>query len=415
MSEKSLLLFDEKKELQAVVEDLDPELGDLSGRYRVMVSSPEFLVLRRSEGLTRDRANERVLMAGQIVSESTILEIVNLIASSRWVGSLHVYGVDAHRILGFYNGALRHAQSDHPEDRLDKVLRRIGVLSPAQVESVMRSIRPGQRFGELLVERGLVERSQLFSFLGKQMEQVMLAAVLDGEGNYVFTVHDEPESAPSATNHIPLQRLLLDAAERVDKLAVFRKLVPDPELCPVPQPGVEVTGLDPRERLVLGHSTGEKSVREIGSETWLGKFETTEAVYDLVRRGQVTLRRRSRTPEELAASLLRPFNRSLKEIYRAVEGNGQASRIQGELRKWVKENPDGEVLGGSLHDEGLIDTETIAATLRESSSRHRIAELQSILHELTSFALFTASLWLPRSQELELSRRVNQRLEAIRE
>ena len=353
-------------------------------------------------------------MAGQIVSDSTILEIVNLIASSRWVGTLRVYGKDTQRVLGFYNGALRHAQSDHPEDRLDKVLCRLGVLGPAQVESVMRGIKPGQRFGELLVERGVLERQQLYSLLGKQMEEILLSAVLETEGSYVFTVFEDLGTPPSATAYIPLQRLLLDAAERVDKMSLFAKLVPDPEMCPEVQPGADLHQLDSRERLVIGHCSGKKSVRDIGCETWLGRFEATETIYELVRGAHLRLAPPRRSPKEHASNLTAPFNRSLRDIFRAVEGQDHTERLREELHRWVKENSEARTLNGFLEEEGLIDVESIARSLEESSSRHRVADLQATLQELTSFALFTASLWLPREEEQELSRRINQRLKAVR-
>ncbi|MCB1037265.1 MAG: DUF4388 domain-containing protein [Acidobacteria bacterium] len=397
-----------------MVTDLEPAQAPEAGRYRVLVDSPEILVLRREDRAGAGEPTDRVLMAGQIVSHSTILEIVNLIASSRWVGTLRVYGSDTQRVLGFYNGALRHAQSDHPEDRLDKVLCRLGVLAPAQVESVMRGIRPGQRFGELLVERGVLERQQLYSLLGKQMEEVLLSAVLETQGSYVFTVFDDLGTPPSATAYIPLQRLLLDAAERVDKMALFSKLVPHSEMCPEVEPGVELHHLDARSRLVIGHCNGKKSVRDIGCETWLGRFEATETVYELVRAGQVRLQPPRRSPREHAEALTAPFNRSLREIFQAIEDRERLDHLRQELHRWVRENSDARSLNGFLQEEGLIDVGSIARSLKESSSRHRVADLQATLQELTSFALFTASLWLPRKEEEELSRRINQRLEAVR-
>jgi len=406
-------------ELRAVVEPLEADAERLCGRYQMLVDAPEILILRRRRELGKEEPEERVLMAGEIIAPSTILEIVNLIASARWVGTLRVYGRDSLRTLGFYNGTLRHAQSNHPEDRLDKVLSRVGILSPAQVESVMREHKAGQRFGELLVEKKLVERQQLFGLLGRQMEQILLAAMLEEEGTYVFTVDEGNGSAPTALAHISLQRLLLDAAERVDKLRVFRGLIPDLEACPEVEPGVDVASLSAPERMVLGYSDGSRGIREIASETWLGLFQTLETLYALLRRGQVRMVPPERGPVEMAEGLVAPFNRSLEEIFEAIEVHrhergGDLGRIHQELREWVQNHEEASNLNGFLAPEGLIDPGSIAGTLRESSSAHRLADLRGTFHELTSFALFTASLWLPREQELALSRRINQRLEAIR-
>ena len=130
-------------------------------------------------------------MAGEVVSHTTVLDIVNVISASRWAGSLHVYGSDSHRTLSFDKGALQSATSNHPDDRLNKVLVRLGVMTAASVESVMRSLEPPSRLGKLLVERGYISRQQLFDLLNKQTEEIFFSAVLETRGSYVFIVGDE--------------------------------------------------------------------------------------------------------------------------------------------------------------------------------------------------------------------------------
>jgi len=389
--------------------DLQQDSPQRAERFDVLLETPELLILRNDNNGRAPRG-EQVLMAGQIVSNSTVLEIVNLIASSRWAGTLHLYGTDSHRLLGFYNGVLRYAESDHPEDRLDKVLRRIGVLRPAQVEQVMRGIKPDQRFGELLIEHGLVERKELFTYLGRQIEQILLAAVLEDQGTYTFLVSDEAGPPPAATAHIPLQSLLLDAAERVDKLSIFSQLVPDSSMCPEVRDGVDVAQLDPRQRLVLGYCDGKRSLREIGSETWLGRFQTLEITYQLLRGGQIQLCPPQLSPAQQAAELIEPFNQSLVEIYEAIESSGQADRVRRDLATWIGEQADSSRIDDALASNGLVSVEAIANVLRESASRHVLADLHASLHELTSFALFSASLWLMREEEQDLSRRIHSRL-----
>lgn len=413
MAGKNLLLFGGDGTLQAVVGEPKADVRRQAGRYRLLVSTPELLVLRREERPREEEREERLLMAGQIVSPTTVLEIINTIVAARWVGDFHLYGRDSRRTLGFYSGGLRHAASNVPEDRLDKVLCRIGVLNPAQVEAVVREIRPGQRFGELLVERGLVEREKLFGYLARQMEIILLSAVLEEVGAYAFYISEQPGPPPSATVHIPLHSLLLDAAEHVDRYGSFRKLIPDLDLCPEAQPGVEVTRLSPRHRLVLGYSDGRRSLCEIASETWLGRFDTLSATYDLMQADMVRLKPPLRTPEQQASELVEPFNALLGEIYDSVEGRGDVARVRRELRGWCHDSADGRLLDGAVGEDGLVTSSSVAALLRENGSRHQVETLRNTLHELTSFALFSASLWLPREEERGLTRRINHRLKAM--
>ena len=387
--------------------------GARDDRYRVMLDGDELVILYRDpEGAGEGEAG-RVLMAGEIVGPSTVLEVINVIASSRWQGTLKILAADAHRVLGFARGVLRHARSDHPEDRLDKVLTRGGVLRPAQVEAAMREIRPDQRLSEVLVERGLISRQELFAHLEKQMEEILLAAVLEEQGAYLFTLSDEAEPPPSATVHIPVQHLILTAVERVDSMAMYRRLVPDPDLCLEVEPGVEVTRLDPKAQLVLGYSTGARSVREIACETWLGRYKTTTTVFRLVRDGHVRLVPARRTARQVAEGLTGPFNELLGEIYDAVDRWGDRRRARHELAAWIGEDPDRELLRASLNGDGLLDPAGIAQALSPTVSDVQVEAARQTLHEFTAFALFTASLWLPREVERDLSQRVHERLKAM--
>jgi hypothetical protein len=375
-------------------------------RYRVVLEAGELVLLRRDDG----GAGPRVLMAGELVSASTVLDVINTVAASRWAGTLQVLGDGARRVLGFARGVLRHAQSDHPEDRLDKILARQGVLSPAQVEAVVREGRPDQRLGELLVERRLISRPELFTHLRRQMEEILLAAVLVDRGAYVFTVDDEGEEAPAATAHIPVQHLLLTAAERVDQLSRYRRLVPDPALCPEVEPGVEVTRLDPRAQLVLGYCNGVRSVAEIAAETWLGRYETTEVVYRLARDRCVRLREPQPTPLQLAARLVEPFNDLLREIHVALDRWGDRERARRDLAAWAAGDAERQLLAASLDGDGAVDADAVAQGLVENRSETRLEDLRHALHEMTSYALFNVSLWLPREVERELARHVEEGL-----
>ena len=418
MDRRDLLLTNGQGELRAVVGGVRSDLRRQAGNYKILLETEELLMLRRSSN-GEVHPTGRVLMAGQLITHSTVLEIINVIASSRWAGKLEIHGRGTLRILGFFQGVLRHAASDHPEDRLDKVLCRTGALAPSQIESVVRDIGPDRRFGELLVDRGLIDRRELFSHLSRQMEQILLAAVLEDEGAYLFSVFDEADESamaadtPPATAHIPLQRLLLTAAERVDRVATFRKFIPDSSACPEALPGVEVTKLSPKERLVLGYATGERSLRQIASESWLGTFETLETAYQLLRRGHLQLRSPDRGPEELAKTLVEPFNRSLAEVYRAVEAHGEPGRVRDELDAWIGQSAERAVLGQHLGEDGLVDPRAVTLVLTQSKSRHQIEAIEDTLHSLTSFALFSASLTLPRADEERLTRRIHQRLKAL--
>jgi hypothetical protein len=338
--------------------------------------------------------------------------MVNFILSARWTGVLHVLGRDAHRTLGLERAILRFAQSDDPEDRLNKVLFRLGVLSPAQSEEVERGPKSDQRFGESLVRKGVVDERTLFGYLERQMAEIFLAASLEEEGSYVFTVGGDWSAEAPVTAYVPMQQLVFDAADRLDRFHRYRKLVPDEGLCPAVRPGVEVTRLEPRERRVLGLCDGSRNVREIGRESWLGRFGGMEVIYDLLKRDYVELRSPRLDLDVTARELVAPCAGALREITAAMERTGDLKRLHREIEQWVAGSSFEPILGPALTERLTVDPYQVASVLEELQIRDRVEIVEHALRELVAFAVFAASFSLSREEERELRKRVTECLEA---
>lgn len=413
MPKNTIVLRDENGKMVRVVGAENESPMSLGGSFSVVVNGPDMLILQRVPEQESCDTRGRVLMAGEIVSHTTVLDIVNVISASRWAGSLHVYGADSHRMLAFDKGALQSATSNHPDDRLNKVLVRMGVMTAASVESVMRSLEPPSRLGKLLVERGYISRQQLFELLNKQTEEIFFSAILETDGSYVFIVGDEAGVQPSTIAHIPVQELLLRGAERLDSLKQFESLVPDIELCPEMQSGVEVTQLDPKTRLVLALSNGERSLRDIASETWLGKFETMKITRELVKKGYVRLKPRAPTTQEEIRRLVGSFNELLRYIFSVVEQHGSVTQTREEINRWLERSARAGLLPEGVGEDGSISLDPTVTGSRRGNDRQLASAVRETLYELTSFALFAASLSLPLEEERRLAQDVFRRLNAL--
>ena len=381
-------------------------VGAARGRYRV-VGDTGVLLLRR-EGLPR------VQMAGEIIHPMTIMEVINVIATSQWRGDLHVTGSEHTRLLGFDQGALRYARSSFPDDRLGEVLYRNGILDRAQVDSLIAESGPHKRFGELCVERGLLTPGELYTQLQKQAEEIFYAALLISEGSFAFTLPDEDE-IPETTLHVPIQGLLMEGVQRIDEMALFRDKIPNNDLCPKPIPDApEPTKLDKTAQTVLALCTGEQSITDISRITGLGDFQTTKAVYHLLQSKPVELHRPRRIDPEATVALVSRFNEVLTDIFMAVATYGGLSKARETLDAWIQGSGYGPYFGDGVDEFGNIDAHYVAMTLQGVDTEHPLEALHQALHELAAFALFSATTTLPRDQELQLARDVNTRLKAIR-
>lgn len=386
-------------------------LREHAGKYQLVVDVPGLLLLRSEESGAR---KTRVLMAGEILTRLTVMEVINVIASANWRGELHVIGPESRRSLTLDQGALKNAWSDHADDRLGEVLYRMGVVSRQELDSVVRAMSPDRRFGQMFVDRGIIDQEQLFTYLQKQAEQIFYNSLLVREGHYVFVIPDENETPSSATVHIPVQGLLMEGVQRIDEMALFRERIPSTQLCPEVKPGAEERKLDPTAQTILAYCDGSRSIQEIARLTGLGTFETTKAIYHLLTGGQIVLRPPVRLDDVRVRQIVSQFNDVMRDIFMAVATYGGIDQTRSTLSAWIQGSGYAPYFGEQVEEDGSIDVRRVIASLKTIDHPHPLEALHQGLHELAAFALFAATTSLPRDQELVLSRDVNRRLKAIR-
>jgi hypothetical protein len=390
------------------------KLRDRRGKYRVVLDIPGLVVLRGEEERAEGAVPPRVLMSGEIVSRMTVLEIINGIANLNWRGELHVYAPDAWRMLVIDQGALKHATSDHPDDRLGEVLYRLGALSRAQLEGILREMTPERRFGSIVVERGLIKHEKLFHYLQRQSEQIFYASLLVSEGTYMFVAPDEQGTPPPTTIHLPLQGLLMEGVQRIDEMALFRQRIPNMQACPEVHPVQGRVSLDQKAMTVLMYCDGTRNIEEIARSTGLGEFETLKTIYHLIQVGQMVLRTGPKVDQDAVRHLVGQFNDVMRDIFAAIATYGGIEQTRSTLAAWISNTGYAPFFGESVDEDGALDANRVVTALEAAPAEHPLEALHQALHELAAFALFSATTWLPRDQELLLARDVNRRLKAIR-
>ncbi len=388
-------------------------MRELRGRYRLLAGAPGMLIVRAEEPEATN--GSRILMSGEIISRTTVLEVINIICNSGWRGELRVIGPDSTRAMTLDQGALKQARSDHPDDRLGEVLYRMGTVSRAQLEELVQAVTPDRRFGQLLVDHGIVEREQLFQCLQKQIEQIFHAALLVRSGVYVFGTPDPAAPSPSTTVHVPATALLMEGVQRIDEMALFRERIPHAGMCPEVITGAPPPKqLDQNMQLVLAYSDGTRTIADISRETGLGDFETTKSVYYLMQQKQVALRAAPLVDEDAVRQLVIQFNDVLRDIFVAVATYGGIDSTQKTIAAWLAGSGYAPLFGERVEEDGSIDPARVIASLHAAHTDRPLEALHQAMHELAAFALFAATGSLPRTQELILMRDVNRRLKAIR-
>ncbi|MBX3269341.1 MAG: DUF4388 domain-containing protein [Sandaracinaceae bacterium] len=409
-----LVVIGDDGTVRVVGRGAERRLRDRPGRYHLVVDAPGLLILRKDVEGT-DARPTRIAMAGELLTGTSTLEVINIVATANWRGDLHVMDGQHHRVLSVSQGALKYALSDSADDRLGQVLYRNGVLSRSELDALLRQVTPEKRLGQLLIEQQILTQEQLFAQLRKQVEQIFYAALLTREGYYAFSVgEEEQDHVPHHTVHLPIQQLLMEGVQRIDEMGLFRQRIPNDDLCPVPQPKVTSLSLDGNMSLVLTYADGLRTIEEIARESGLGLFHTMKSIYAMLQQGGVTLRAKREIDAAAIQALVRQFNEVLRDVFMAVATYGAVDQTRQTLETWLEGSGYAPFFGERVEEDGSISAARVVDALGSLEVDDPMEALAQGLHELAAFALFAATTTLPRDQELSLSRDVNTRLKRIR-
>jgi hypothetical protein len=390
-------------------------LGEHAGRYRVSAGPPGTLLLERSDAPAEKRA--RVLVMGEIIGKTTLLEVIGMITNNGWRGELHILGPTHTRRLLIDQGAVKATHSDAPSERLGEVMVSLGVITADQLARCVLSTTATRRFGEIAIEEGFVDQKVLFEMLQRQAERIFQNALLVTSGSYMFTLPAEDTDAPMTTLHLPVQAMLFESVQRIDEMAYFRERIPSGELRPVLTDGAARITLGESLRPVAGLADGKHSIVEIGRELRLDEFQVTKKVMQLLQIGCVELKEQQQLSRANVERIVKQLNEMLREIRDTVERHGGPKgkkQMIWTLQAWLKETEIAQFFGASMKLEGDISPELALRQLQTLKLHHPVESLHRAAHELASFAMFCASPSLPREAERALSKWVNQRLSRMR-
>lgn len=400
-------------EIEAVGNFARNKLRSRAGEYHLTVGMSGLLVLSQDGSPGTVPGSERILMAGEIISASLLVDLISMIAAQRWHCALQIFSRGCHRVLLFDQGALKFAHSTNREDRLDQIFLALGIVRPEDLGTVQEEIDRGRKFGEILVERGIVDHDQLFEGLQTQMQQIFFSTLMLGEGRYLVTLPDLDTDAPPVTVHLPVDSMLLQGVERLDEMSLMKKLIPHLNVVPMVRDASAETPSDDTERLVLHHCDGMRTLASIIAATGLDEYQCMRAVYVLLERGVIGVEPKSLLHDDVVRDLLGRFNEVLEEIFTAARSSDHLDGVQAQFSAWIQAAGYANYFGDGIAQRGRIEADSALELLRQIYLDRPMQFLHQALHEVVSFALFTVTTMLPHREERALSQRVNQMLAAI--
>lgn len=391
---------------------LRSQLAEQAGRYRVIGGAGKLLLLQRCDDQSTPA---RVLMAGEIVSRTTIMEIVSFMAMNGWRGDLHVEAPGGGRWLSIAGGALKAAGSSVASERLGEVMVQSGLITQDELARCVLDASPVRRFGEIAVDKGYVRREQLFEALHSQGQRIFQNALLEQAGHYAVLQLDEDSAiVPAMMLHLPLQEVLMGSVQRIDEMALFRQRIPSGDVCPVLAPRWSRMSISHSLRPLVALADGEHSILDMARELRVDEYETTKRICHLMQIGVVEIKAQRKLDEAEALRMIGRFNQVLKKIFDTVARYGRANDMHWTLDAWIRDTALARYFADCVRPEGTLDPPKVTQLLAAQEESQPLETLHQALHELAAFTMLSAGGTVPREAEQALSRVVNQQLANLR-
>lgn len=318
----------------------------------------------------------------------------------------------------FRDGQIAFASSSDLADRLGQVLRRAGIVSPADLERCSRLVRSGRPLGQVLVDEGVLTAGQLYEGVSLQVKEILLNAFVETDGTFAFL-----EGPPDERNAVKLPQrtrdLLLEGMRRLEEADVLAQELGG-------RRAVLARGADaerpftPEQDVLVQAVDGRKDLIEVALETGLGHLLALQTAAALVRDG---LLRRAEPAEQTAPEpepeepptmrMSGPFD-IYRRIFVRVHGAiaGAQMDASGRLNSYFQRLParnrsvfDGVRFGpdGDIDVARVLDNVNARAEYKGAAARARALEA---LEDLLSFALFEVKNCLERGEADRVLREV---------
>jgi len=386
-------------------------LRSREGTHRVLPAPAHMLFMRRvaADGLRSDADGPTVRLAGEITSTGALCDIVALLGQAAWRGELIVLDGDHARSIFFDQGNVVGASTNVESERIGSILYKFGAIDAATRDRVVGAQAGGKRFGEVLVDFGVLPQEKLYQYMAKQVAEILFGVLSVADGTFGFL--DGFDDARLVVRHtVGAGIALMDAVTRMDEVRFFRQKIPSAEHVPVrTEPGVVPEDL----AAIYAGIDGVTSIAELGRRTGVGEFETIKAVYALVQAHRVAIH-----PPHVSggpSSIVAAANAALGSIFAAVGARG--AELTANLASFAVGAGVYDILlrGAGPTSEGSFDVDKVVEnSVLVAGGSDPVHVLRQMLHEYVSFALFSAGAMLGSGAESEAARQVAPMLAVLR-
>ena len=219
-------------------------------------------------------------------------DVMRQIYTGRRTGELVVIKDRVRRRVFFEMGRAIFATSNRRGDRLGAFLVRRGDITPAVFEMVDGMVPRGQRFGQLLVEMGLITEEQLASAVREQILAIIYSLFECTRGTFEFTECVSASVPDDLKLELSMADIILEGVGRIRDLAVVRRGMGDLNRLIAPNADpllrLQQATLRPPEQDLLSQITETTDLLGILVFSQHPAADTIRALYGLISAGFLT-------------------------------------------------------------------------------------------------------------------------------
>ncbi len=331
-------------------------------------------------------------------------DVLLLLNTNHKTGTLRCLAAGATKTVEWEKGNIVFARSTLPGDRLGAFLLAQKTITAAQLQEASPLVNRQDRLGKVLIKIGALTPSDLWSAVQTQVTEIVYSLFHWKEG--LFEFREAPPSNERIALDISVMNLIMEGTRRLDEWSRVRQKIRNDRVILAPvrtadELARQVT-LSDFERTVLGLVDGRRTVREIVALASRGEFETWQALHALLSAGVIRIQILAFDPADAPAEASGDAPTGVpseddEELERAIDeyggavtlllarasaaGPDEVARLRRRLRDATFEQA-GLLKEMAIEPDGRLDRRVLLANVADYPAGERARLLQGALERL---------------------------------
>jgi len=249
------------------------------------VSAPLNLNLGGGHGKAPVLPEPQVMIEGGDLAQADMPRILCAFFTGKVTGVLKANSKEIVKVMYFEEGRPIFAVSMDPRDRFGEIIVRNGHVTQDQIDVALKKCGEPNRLGNVLVEMGLLQPSDLFNLIQLQVKEIILSTFAWSAGQYAFSYQDlarmemvKLKTSPADLVFEGIRRHY--TPDRLERLIVSRDRILAKHQNP--QFHAQELHLGSSDLRVFNLINGERKISDIMAESKIPEVNVMQLLYGLI-------------------------------------------------------------------------------------------------------------------------------------